>query len=80
MNKEINLVINEDCKWDIYKKLVIYMLLSVGYKGNPYTTASSLDLSFQEIKSKPYADWLPIVMEDLREYAADCPELFPEQH
>ena len=79
MTKENELVINDACKWEIYKKLVIYMLLSVNYKGNPYRTASSLDMSFEDIKSKHYSDWLPQIMEDLKEYASDCPELFPEQ-
>lgn len=80
MTQENILVINDACKWEIYKKLVIYSLLCRGYKGNPYATASTLDMSFEEIKDKPYPDWAEIISKDLIDYAADCPELFPEQH
>lgn len=79
MINENELVINEACKWDIYKKLVIYCLLSANYKGNPYATASSLDMSFDEIKDEHYSEWFPKILDDLKEYASDCPELFPSE-
>jgi len=79
MTKENELVINDACKWDIYKKLVIWSLLCVGYKGNPYSTASSLDMSFEEVKNKPYEEWADQIATDLIDYRSDCQELFPEQ-
>ena len=73
-------MIGENKKWEMFQHVAAYLLLSCGYKGNALETAESLDMSFDEVKDLHFSEWLQKMMEDVKAYAADCPELFPEQH
>ena len=73
-------MIDENKEWEMFSNVAAYLLLSCGYKGDAFKTADSLDMSFDEIKDLHYSEWLPKMMEDVKAYAADCPDLFPEQH
>ena len=69
-------MIGENKKWEMFKNIAAYLLLSCGYKGDAFETAESLDMSFDEVKDLHYSSWLPKMMDDLKSYADDCPELF----
>jgi hypothetical protein len=70
----------ENTKWEMFQYMAAYLLLSCGYNGNAFETAESLDMSFEEVKDLHFREWLPKMIHDVKAYAADCPELFPEQH
>lgn len=63
-------------KWAIYRALVVLVLVEAGYNKDHFELADSLDMSFEEIESIPYDQWQSVIMKDLHEMIADCPEDF----
>lgn len=63
-------------KWALYRALVVLVLIEAGYNKDHFELADSLDMSFEEIESIPYDQWKSLIMKDLHEMIADCPEDF----
>lgn len=63
-------------KWAVYRALVVLVLVDAGYNKDHFELADSLDMSFEEIENIPYDQWQAVIMKDLHEMIADCPEDF----
>lgn len=55
-------------KWDLFVGIVCRLLFKHEYNGNAYGMATSLDMTFDEIKHLPISMWEPKLERDLLEY------------
>ncbi|QXG07647.1 hypothetical protein [Erwinia phage Snitter] len=82
MITEINMErISESQKAELYKAMVVQRLILMGYLHDAFETASSLDMSFEEIKDdNDFILWESRICMDAFDYKKECPERFWIQH
>lgn len=66
----------DEMKFDLYRGMVCGLLEREGFKGNPWDLASSLDMSFEEVKDKPAFMWLNQAESDLEDFRLENPDEF----
>lgn len=72
----INKNLSKSDKWAVYRALVVLVLVEAGYNKDHFELADSLDMSFEEVENIAIEEWHAVIMKDLHEMIADCPEDF----
>lgn len=83
MKSEINEVMDHlstEQKFKLFQGMVVQALMFMGYIHDPFETAKSLDMSFEEISEKPIDEWIERIGNDAVEYRDNCPERFSLKH
>lgn len=66
----MSVIIQDNKLWPLFIGMVCESLSMEGYTGDAYKLASSLDMTFEEIKRENIKLWQEIINEDLAEYRA----------